>query len=52
MCVDEISSDDEGVLSALRLLTLTEEATLDSVYVTLLAWYILEEAFVDYEDEW
>ena len=52
MCVDETSSDDEEVLSALRLLTLTEKATLDSVYVTLLAWYILEEAFVDYEDEW
>ena len=45
-------SDDQNVLTALGSVTLTGGADLETVYVTLLAWFILEEAFGDYEDEW
>ena len=41
---------DATVKGELAKLTLT--ADLEFVYLTLLAIYILEEAFADYEDEW
>ena len=51
-CIDGDSSDDADVLQALAGVTLAGDADQVTVYLTLLAWYILEEAFADYEDEW
>mmetsp|Transcript_26563 Transcript_26563/g.33112 ORF Transcript_26563/g.33112 Transcript_26563/m.33112 type:complete len:184 (-) Transcript_26563:141-692(-) len=49
-CVDGESIDDDAVRSALGALTLTADN--ETVYLTLLAWYVLEEAYGDFEDEW
>lgn len=51
-CIEGDSSDDADVLQALAGLTLAGDADQVTVYLTLLAWFILEEAFADYEDEW
>jgi len=50
-CVSDGNFEDEAVRQALSHLTLTG-SDLETVYLTLLAWYILEEAYVDFEDEW
>ena len=51
-CVEDGQEKDSVVLQALGALTLKEGADSEAVYLTLLAWYILEEAFSDYEDQW
>ena len=45
--------DDASVLDSLREVQI-QDATIsvDSVYLTLLALYILQESFADREDEW
>ena len=42
--------DDQDVMSALKQMSLS--ADIETVYVTMLAIYILAEAFGDKEDEW
>jgi hypothetical protein len=44
------ASEDQDVMTALQEMTLSVE--IETVYVTLLAIYILAEAFEDKEDEW
>ena len=53
-CVKGECIDDTSVKSALDLIELTNDdnASRESAYLTLLAWYILEESFADNEDEW
>ena len=44
--------DDADVQQALDSIQLADEANRETIYLTLLAIYILQEAFPDYEDEW
>ena len=46
--------DDASVLDSLREVQIQDAATISvgSVYLTLLALYILQESFADREDEW
>ena len=44
--------EDAGVRQALSQVTLSSGANSELVYLTLLALFILEECFDDFEDEW
>ena len=44
--------DDADVQQALESVQLADGANRETIYLTLLAIYILQEAFPDYEDEW
>ena len=46
------STEDAKVRRALSSISLTGGANAEAVYLTLLALYILQECFDDYEDEW
>ena len=46
-------TEDAAVREALaQMLPSLDAATLRNAYLTLLALFILEEAYADYEDEW
>ena len=49
-CLEDGAIEDEKVRQILRGIPLT--ADFETVYLTLLAWYILEEAFEDEKVEW
>ena len=44
--------DDSSVLEALKEVKIQDAISVDIVYLTLLALYILQESFEDREDEW
>jgi len=49
-CIMGDSIEDEGIRNALAQLRLSEDIDVETAYMTLLACFILEEAFADYED--
>ena len=49
---DSENFDDADVMQALGMLELQEGVDCTVIYLTLLALYILAEAYEDYEDEW
>lgn len=51
-CIMGDSIEDEGIRNALAQLRLSEDIDVETAYMTLLACFILEEAFADYEDQW
>ena len=51
-CIIGDSIEDDKVRAALASITLTDGCDMESVYLTLLALFILEEAFYEHEDEW
>ena len=51
-CIIGDSIEDVDIRASLAQVTLAEDADLETVYMTLLACYILEEVYADYEDEW
>mmetsp|Transcript_21072 Transcript_21072/g.25907 ORF Transcript_21072/g.25907 Transcript_21072/m.25907 type:complete len:109 (-) Transcript_21072:173-499(-) len=51
-CVAGGQDDDEAMLKTLSEVALSEGFDSESIYLTLLALYILREAYDDYEDEW
>jgi len=42
--------EDEGIRNALAQLRLSEDIEIETTYMTLLACFILEEAFADFKD--
>ena len=46
------STEDKTVRDALEQVIFTDDIDREAVYMTLLACYILEETFADFEDEW
>ena len=50
-CIDGNNIEDPDVRQALQHFGL-EESVLEIAYLTLLALFILEEVFIDNEDEW
>ena len=48
-CIMGNTTEDAGVRQALKHLRIK---TTEQVYLTLLALFILQECFDDYEDEW
>lgn len=51
-CIDGGDIQDQEVRDALSSVALQNGADSQTVYLTLLAMYILREAFADYQDEW
>ena len=51
-CITGNTIEDAGVRQALSQVTLSSGANSELVYLTLLALFILQECFDDYEDEW
>ena len=51
-CIAGNTIEDAGVRQALSQVTLSSGAESELVYLTLLALFILQECFDDYEDEW
>ena len=51
-CINGDIFNDEAVRQALSTVTLAGGVDIDAVYMTLLAWYILEETYGDDEDQW
>ena len=51
-CIDDGDIQDQEVRDALGSVTLQNGADSQTVYLTLLAMYILREAFAEYQDEW
>ena len=52
LCISGNTTEDAGVRQALSQVTLSSGADSELVYLTLLALFILQECFDDYEDEW
>jgi len=52
LCIEGGVSEDAGVMQSLRELGIEGGDALEQIYLTLLALFILEEAYLDYEDEW
>ena len=50
-CIEGGTTEDTGVLQALSELGVKSEA-MEQVYLTLLALFLLQEAYMDKEDEW
>lgn len=50
-CIEGEQIEDQTVREALEQLGLQDEA-LNTAYLTLLALFILEEAFIEHEEEW
>ena len=51
-CVQGEDITDAAIQQALGSLSLSDGTDAEIVYLTLLAWYILEESFDDDEDQW
>ena len=51
-CLEGDQFDDLTVREAISAITLADGTDIETVYMTLLAWYILEEGFGDEEDQW
>ena len=51
-CVEGDSFNDITVRETLQMMSLSGEVDMEVVYMTLLAWYTLEESFADEEDQW
>jgi len=51
-CVQGEDITDAAIQQALNSLCLSDGTDAEIVYLTLLAWYILEESFDDDEDQW
>ena len=49
-CLEDGDTEDEDVRQILSGMSITHD--LETVYLTLLAWFILEEAFEDEKDQW
>ena len=49
-CLEDGNTEDEDVRQILSGMSITHD--LETVYLTLLAWFILEEAFEDEKDQW
>ena len=51
-CIDGDIFEDGEVWQALGTVSLAGGVDMNAVYMTLLAWYILEETYGDDEDQW
>ena len=51
-CIEDGNIEDAAVRQALSEMSLTDGTDAEIVYLTLLAWYILEECYYDDQDQW
>ena len=51
-CIEDGIYEDAAVRQAIAGMSLADGTNAETVYLTLLAWYILEECYYDDQDQW